>query len=157
MSIQGLSVYDLRTSAMLNKCIGPFPPRGTYWIIQTCPFKVSFCEDEHFSAASLFFKGDVLHLGNWVASPHGRFSFHASVEQEKSPWKGSWQQVMGHCGETGARDWLSVKWYRLACSMYLKGGVCHANEIQPGVRRCSECDSCLGVHDSFFFFLTEQC
>lgn len=52
--------------------------------------------------------------------PTGKFSFRASVEQEKSPWKGSWQQVTGYCGETGARDWLCVKWFRLARSLDLK-------------------------------------
>ena len=52
--------------------------------------------------------------------PTGKFSFRASVEREKSPWKGSWQQVTGYCGETGVRDWLRVKWFRLARSLDLK-------------------------------------
>lgn len=92
------------------------------------------------SAEMLSCKEDVLHDEKWVGRPMGKFSLLCT----KSPWKCFWQQVMGYCSDTGVRDLLSLKSFRLACSLYLKGGVCHANEKQPRVRRCPQCDSCLG-------------
>lgn len=51
------------------------------------------------------------------ATPQGSSSYRASLEQEKSPWKDSLQQVTGYSGRTGGREigllWSGLGWLAL--------------------------------------------
>lgn len=51
------------------------------------------------------------------ATPQGSSPYRASLEQEKSPWKDSLQQVTGYSGRMGGREigllWSGLGWLAL--------------------------------------------
>lgn len=65
------------------------------------------------------------------AKPTGKFSAHQW--SRKNPLeRGSWQQVTGYRGETGAGDGLCVEWFRC-----MRGGVPGGQDV-PSVTAASE-------------------
>lgn len=122
----------------------PSPPQTHVWRYETSVSSVVLFGR---GAVSLGCKEDVLRHEKWAGdkNPTGKFSSCASVEQQERKkkrerereWKNPLERLPGSrwqaaVAKTGAAEALCVT-----------GGVRHANETQPAVRRRSQCGSCL--------------
>lgn len=105
----------------------------------SCPFQASSYEDGRLLRFEALLQRRRLPAWKVAVQTRGEVTLRAPAEQEESPWKGFSAAGDGPLWRSG----IGSLW-----SGSGRLGVFHANETQPAARPCSECDSCLGVHDS---------